>query len=321
MKYSKLWLNFNDCYMERNCTLPYMYLWLDWIMCLIFLGTTAQDYFIYRFYEKKWCIRKRFVTEIKAVYIIKKYNNGGSRGREIVEDKSKFNKVFKEYIHRNSISSDKILEEEFIDFVKTHGEAIIKPIDGCNGDDIFIVKYQEGEKRLHEVYQIFGKHKYVIEEVLKQDGWLKEMNPGTLNTLRINVINKNNNYIIMNAILRSGQGNSVTDNICGGGLAAWIDIESGKITSMFCDLKDNKVLMHPLSGKIIIGNKIPSWDMAKKVAVEAAKMISDVRYTSWDIAVIRDDKVAIVEGNTYGNFNIQQVITQQGVYQQYKDLY
>ena len=89
----------------------------------------------------------------------------------------------------------------------------------------------------------------------------------------------------------------------GGGLAAWIDIESGKITSMFCDLKDNKVLMHPLSGKIIIG------------------MISDVRYTSWDIAVIRDDKVAIVEGNTYGNFNIQQVITQQGVYQQYKDLY
>lgn len=320
MKYIKLWLNFRECYTERNCSLPYMHMWIDWILSLLFLGATAQDYFIYRFYEKKWYLRKQFVTEIKSINIIKKYNNNAQDGRWIVEDKSKFDKVFKAYINRDAISSAETTEEEFVSFVKQHEKVIVKPVDGCNGDNIFIIRYQEGEKRLRTVYKKLSKHKYVIEEVLEQDGWLKELNPGTLNTLRVNIINNNDNYIITNAILRSGQGNVVTDNICAGGVVSWVDIESGIITSMFCDLKDKKVLRHPLTGKIIIGNKIPSWELVKKTAIEAAKIISDVKYTSWDIAVIKNNRVAIVEGNTYGNFNIQQVITQQGVYEQYKAL-
>ena len=90
------------------------------------------------------------------------------------------------------------------------------------------------------------------------------------------------------------------------------------IISKFCDLMNREVLEHPLTNTVILGRVIPNWEEVKRVAVEAAKMIPDVIYSSWDIAVIKKGKIAIVEGNSYGNFNIQQIISKKGVLNQYK---
>ena len=208
--------------------------------------------------------------------------------------------------------------EQFEDFVKRNNQVIIKPINGFNGNGIFILNYMEGLERIKQVYNFFQDNECVIEEVLQQDGWLHELNPGTLNTMRINVINYNGEFEIQNAILRSGQGFTVTDNICAGGVVAAIDLNTGMIISKFCDLMNREVLEHPLTNTVILGRVIPNWEEVKRVAVEAAKMIPDVIYSSWDIAVIKKGEIAIVEGNSYGNFNIQQIISKKGVLNQYK---
>lgn len=148
---------------------------------------------------------------------------------------------------------------------------------------------------------------YVVEEVLEQEGILKRLNPGTLNTIRVNAFYCNGNVEIINAILRSGQGNTVTDNICAGGCAARINIENGLVETPFYDLSNHIYQAHPLSGVKMEGMRIPLWENVIRTVKEAVRIVPDMGYTSWDIAVVKGGKVAIVEGNSYGNFNIQQV--------------
>lgn len=125
---------------------------------------------------------------------------------------------------------------------------------------------------------------------------------------------------IVNAILRSGQGNTVTDNICAGGTVAEVDIKTGIVFTCFYDLSGNCCIEHPLTGTVMLGKKIPVWETVKSTVVQCAKEIGDVVYTSWDIAVIAGNKVAVIEGNTSGNFNIQQVARRSGVKRIYKDV-
>ena len=313
-------LGFSKNYNKRKSEIKssFICLFIDWLLCLLFLGASAEDYFIYKFYELSWYSRKQFVTEVKSMFLIRKFNHNGKQGRNIVEDKSKFDVVFKNYIKRNAVFSNNLTMEQFEDFVKRNNQVIIKPINGFNGNGIFILNYMEGLERIKQVYDFFQDNECVIEEVLQQDGWLHELNPGTLNTMRINVINYNGEFEIQNAILRSGQGFTVTDNICAGGVVAAIDLNTGMIISKFCDLMNREVLEHPLTNTVILGRVIPNWEEVKRVAVEAAKMIPDVIYSSWDIAVIKKGEIAIVEGNSYGNFNIQQIISKKGVLNQYK---
>lgn len=308
---------FRDDYTKRGIKYSYALLFMDWILCRIFIGATPENYFAYKFYDKTWRFRRQFVTWYRGVYLIRRFNDGSEDQRIMVEDKTIFADAFRDYTKRKILSSENLTEERFRDFLNELGRVIIKPADGFDGKNIYILNASEGDEAIRQAYETFSSHKYTIEEVLEQDGILHELNPGTVNTIRVNVINNKGNFELQNAILRSGQGNKPVDNICAGGVVSWIDIDTGLVVSPFCDLMDKRVLKHPLTGTIMIGKKIPLWERVKATAIEGAKKISHVKYTSWDIAVIKNEEIAIIEGNTYGNFNIQQVINQTGVLKQY----
>lgn len=92
-----------------------------------------------------------------------------------------------------------------------------------------------------------------------------------------------------------------------GGCAARINIENGHVETPFYDLSNHIYRAHSISGVKMEGMRIPSWENVIKTVKEAVRIVPDMGYTSWDIAVVKGGKVAIVEGNSYGNFNIQQV--------------
>ncbi|MBQ6773382.1 MAG: hypothetical protein IJP48_04880 [Synergistaceae bacterium] len=309
---------FSKEYHERKINYSYCILLCDWLMCYFFLGTSTEDYFIYKFYDKSWRQCSQFVTLRRSRFLIASFNNGSEDERILVEDKTIFSDVFKDFTKRKTLSSENLSEEKFKAFLNELGRVIIKPADGYNGNDIYILKASDSDEDIRRAYESFSSHKYTIEEVLEQDGIMRELNPGTLNTMRVNVINNHGSFEIQNAILRSGQGDKPVDNICAGGVVSWIDVDTGIVISPFCDLMNKRVISHPLTGTIMIGKKIPLWERVKEAAIEGAKRISKVKYTSWDIAVIKNEDVAIVEGNTYGNFNIQQVITQNGLWKHYR---
>lgn len=315
---------FREHFRKQNLisTPPHIYVGMkaDWLCSLLTLGASAEDYFIYRFYEKNWRTRKQFVTAWKSLFLIRHFNHAAPEERRMVEDKTIFAVEFRDYVRREILSSDGLEWDTFREFLRRLGRVIIKPAEGFNGNGVYILRDTDDATLIQNAYGSFRTGRYVIEEVLEQDGFLREMNPATLNTIRVNVVRKDGSYRIQNAILRSGQGDVVTDNICAGGVVCEIDVESGLIMTPYCDLTGRRVLKHPLTGVVVLGRVIPAWESVKEAALSAAKKISGVRYTSWDVAVIKGSNVAIVEGNTYGNFNIQQVPRQEGILKQYQEL-
>ncbi len=285
----------------------YLSFWIKFIWDFSIYGASVEDFFVYKFYEKKHYCKSNYVTLRNSIWMIHVLNKNGRR--ELVEDKTIFIKEFKDYISREALDSTKMNYQNLEEFIEKYGKAIAKPAGGFNGNGIFIID----KENVQQSYNIIKKNKFVVEEVLQQDGILRKLNPKTVNTIRVNVINKGGKVCIVNAILRSGQGDSVTDNICAGGIVAEVDIKTGIVFTCFYDLNGKCCIKHPLTGTVMLGEKIPVWENVKNTAIECAKRIDNVVYTSWDIAVISGNKVAVIEGNTSGNFNIQQVARKEGI--------
>ena len=68
---------------------------------------------------------------------------------------------------------------------------------------------------------------------------------------------------------------------------------------------DNIFGIHPTSKKQILNFQVPQFEEAKKLVLEAAKEIPEIKYIGWDVA-ISDKGPCIIEGNSYpGVFQIK----------------
>ena len=76
-------MGFSKNYNKRKSEIKssFICLFIDWLLCLLFLGASAEDYFIYKFYELSWYSRKQFVTEVKSMFLIRKFNHNGKQGK------------------------------------------------------------------------------------------------------------------------------------------------------------------------------------------------------------------------------------------------
>ena len=115
-------------------------------MLLFEHGVSAEDFFVYHFYEKKRRERAEFVTLAQSQKIIKLLNRNCKR--ELVENKSIFGKKFCDLLERNQISSTGLSYDDFKNFYFQEKRIIVKPSFGCNGDGIFIVEENADENRL-----------------------------------------------------------------------------------------------------------------------------------------------------------------------------
>lgn len=64
------------------------------------------------------------------------------------------------------------------------------------------------------------------------------------------------------------------------------------------DKEDNIYHEHPITKEKIVGFKVPEFDAAVKLVKEAAKVVPEVAYVGWDVAISASGPV-IVEGNCF----------------------
>lgn len=76
--------------------------------------------------------------------------------------------------------------------------------------------------------------------------------------------------------------------------------------------------MHPDSGEQIIGFKVPSWDKIVDLVISAAKVIPEVRYVGWDVAVDDDGNVQLIEGNYGADPDVTQMPCRIGAWPAFK---
>ncbi|MBO5299871.1 MAG: hypothetical protein J6B51_07330, partial [Clostridia bacterium] len=101
------------------------------------------------------------------------------------------------------------------------------------------------------------------EECVIQHDAINEINPSSVNTIRIVTLNGPKKNGIVYACIRIGQNGTDMDNVDCGGMACRIDLESGMISTDGADKQGNVYENHPESGVKLKGFTIPYFEDAK----------------------------------------------------------
>lgn len=111
------------------------------------------------------------------------------------------------------------------------------------------------------------------------------------------------------AVFRMATGaNRTVDNIHAGGIAAAIDLRSGRLsaaTDLGMDATLGWLDRHPDTGASIAGTALPGWDAVRRLALDAHAAFADRICIGWDIALI-DTGACLVEGNGAPDVDLMQ---------------
>lgn len=299
---------------QINCILSFLML-LDYYVCLMRYGAIVSDYFEYEFWKKRHCVRKEYVTMLFSRKIQNKYNHGNL---EVFIDKLMFNERYKDL---RTITSFDFHDsyENFLTFInKCGGKIIMKPLMGASGMGIFKPDVSNDEKIKNLYEKAKAKGNYFAEQLFVQTGSLYNVNPTSVNTVRIFSLFDGNDVYLMAAGVRIGGGIDVVDNLHAGGMVAEIDIETGKVLGPAYNLYGSRFIRHPKTKAFIPGLVIPNWNKVLEMVKEAALLTPNIGHAAWDIAV-SDTEICFIEANEQGNFNLIQCCSQRGCKTMYEN--
>jgi hypothetical protein len=97
-------------------------------------------------------------------------------------------------------------------------------------------------------------------------------------------------------------GDAIADNIAQGGLAAPIDVASGRISGPAIR-KDKRIgasshSTHPSTGTVLEGFLIPFWQDVVALTLTAHKAFPSVYSVGWDVAILPNGPI-LLEGNAW----------------------
>lgn len=260
----------------------------------------SKFFFDYKFYSKTFHERRKYLSNSDG----KKLEAMNDKNTEILLSKYKFDENFREYLGRDFLYVPNSTFEDFEDFCRKHPTFMKKTNWACEGLGIEKYTIKENED-LKVLYKSCADEYILLEEVLKQHHKMSEINPSSVNTIRVTTLYHNDKVNVIATALRIGVG-GVTDNLHGGGLCASVDTETGIIKSFGCDAHGNEYIKHPVTGAIIPGFQIPNWDKVISLSVEAAQRIPQFKWVGWDVAVTESGAV-LIEGNTNQGIDLIQI--------------
>lgn len=296
-----------------------MKIYIDILLCRIFLGALPHDYMILEFYKKNWGERSKYMTYFREVKMIKKI--GDEQGiASIGGGKKEFNTIFSKYIHRKWLWVADCSVDEFCDFVRKYKSVLVKTNGTCSGDNIYKYTYINKKETIKEYEKIKNQHT-LVEEILRQHHSIAEFNSSSVNTVRIATLYHAGKIHLISSAMRIGAGDVPTDNLHGQGVAVAVDLETGLTVSRGYTNLCEQFLLHPVSLKPLIGFQIPNWNMAKKTVLEAAELAYreiGSKFVGWDVAILEHD-VALIEANPHQANDLLQ-IGRSGVWKTIKNI-
>lgn len=211
--------------------------------------------------------------------------------------------------------------EDFIDFIKDKKKIMAKPVFYSRGKGIEVINISDVDDR-EEIYDYLkGKQiDLMLEDWIQQHEEISRLYEKSVNPIRIISVLNNNLCTILATGITLGIGNEISNASCGD-IAATVDLNTGIIKSHAESYSGDIYEVHPISGIKIMGDQIPYWKECINMVIEASKVVPEVGYVGWDIAITPDGPV-IIEGNTspgYITYQLSSHLTNQmGILDVYK---
>lgn len=160
---------------------------------------------------------------------------------------------------------------------------------------------------------MLGDASYIIQECLTPHSFFDGITDATATVRCVNLIG-DDGLSVPFAVLKLPLGGNIADNFWrSGNVLCDLDPETGEIRGIVekRDGKLHRVEALPISGKDIIGTRLPDWDRLREVNETTALLHAANHYGSTDIALTKDGPV-IVEVNNGSAFELVQIATGKG---------
>lgn len=280
---------------------------------------SQSEYMIFGFYNLSTGEQKKYLTDVEATRLMRPYNNDSE---PYLKSKATFLKNFTRFIHRGWLYVPKASYEEFCDFLHKYRTIALKPQYSSWGIGFFKLTEEEfaSKEDPKEFYQKLCEGRYLAEEFVQSCKELAAFHPSSLNTLRVITFRNGNRFEVFGGGLRVGNNGLCVDNAHGGGIFCEIDPESGKIITDGLDEYSNSYVTHPMTGVPFKGMQIPRWKEVVELCKEASKELPCLRVVGWDVAILEDGTLELIEGNHSPGMNIVQAPAKHGVYERFSSM-
>ncbi len=214
---------------------------------------------------------------------------------------------------------------------------VLKPETGSWGAGIHLVSIKDLSNP--DSLTKWEKGEYIVEERIKQHPKLDEINPHSINSIRIiTFLCIDGSVEILGAMLRTSSTTFPIDNFTLGGIVIGVDIKNGRlkkegfvsflsqqtikefesvsdfelITKTIENMRNNgslghgKIfLRHPVSQTEFLNFQIPCWSDLKKMVIKGQKEFHHLKSIGWDIAVTPKGPMIIEANQNWGTVGLQ----------------
>lgn len=280
----------------------YFVIAMDFLWCRYIQKVPGDEYLKYNFHNLKHRYRKHFILQRERSKFVNVNTNAFTKSKYV------FHSYIPDLFQREIILAPFCGEEIFVQFLKKHQQIVVKPDRGSLGKGLEVVKYTDDQSAKDYFAGITAERPFICEEFIHQHPTLSQLNPGSVNTLRVVSLLQDDEVEIVAAILKTGLGDdNITDNLSLGGIGAQVDVATGIVCTFGKDFHFHTYTHHPHSGAPILGLQIPHWDQVIDTIKKAHKRLPQCMIYGWDIA-ITETGVDIVEANSKPGTRIMQVM-------------
>lgn len=282
------------------------YLFNHFLLTFLKSGCGYSDYLNYQLYNKTFKEISEYVTikhQDKFYEIV-----SPAKYKTFFTIKPNFLNNFKDFINRDFFENGTV--DDLKKFLSNNEEFMVKPRDGLGGKGVY-KEYRKNIKDVNEFYDYLKNNNLFIEEYVKQNKEINRLCKESVNTIRIMTFAYNGKSEIVYAAMRIGNGVNNVDNFHQGGMGCKIDLDKGILIGDAYDKDLNHFKVHPKSKVKFDGFKIPYWEEAKKLVLDASKVNNNIHMVGWDVA-ITDDGPTLIEGNRRPGFDLIQVLSKRG---------
>ena len=268
---------------------------MDYLLAHLTIGAGDDNYFYFLFFRRGWFYRNTCITSRRQSFISRHVNNPAML--PMLNDKALFAEHWSKFFARPfcRLPDASVTRESFAARFSECGKLVVKPIAGLAGNGLRIL---DAYDRLSDIYDELcaAGEAVIVEAYIEQTGALHDINPSSMNTLRVLTLRDGDQIRVLSAILRAGGEGALIDNLHAGGIGYSVHPETGRVYRGI-SMTGRTTAVHPSSGIRVTDTIVPRW-------AEVCRFCTDVHlhaphgleYIGWDVCVC-EDALYMIEGN------------------------
>ena len=188
-----------------------------------------------------------------------------------------------------------LTEQQVLEKTNGYKEFVAKQcIDSAGGAGVIFVSEKLNLSTLKDLSKKFNQD-FIFQEVIVQHEVLNQINPSSVNTLRLMTLNYKGKVVLLSSILRMGINGKRVDNMVSGGVNCAIRPD-GTLVNKLYNATGKFFDGHPNTGSVE-GKVIPNFSKVVDTAIQAHKSLPYMGVISWDFALDVNENPILVEYN------------------------